>query len=88
MNPGHDHHLANLRRHAKRRALERLGLKLTRNLRGEIVAQILGGRGVFLGMGHGPLRTRWGVILRGVYCHVIYDERAKEVCTIFPWGRR
>jgi hypothetical protein len=77
-----------LRRHARRRSLQRLGRPLNRNLRGEIVSQILGGRGLFLGIGNTAMRTKWLVLIGGRAVKVVYDERERELCTLIPLGLR
>jgi hypothetical protein len=77
------HHLQNLKRHARRRVKARFGVKLTRNLRGELLSQMVSGRAKFLGAGGQIGRYRWLVILRGKTAIAVYDEFAREFCTVF-----
>lgn len=74
-----------MRRHAKRRCRERLGFALTKNVRGNIVSQMLSGRAKFLSVR--GVRTRWLVKLQGQIVKVVFDERWKEVVTLWPWLR-
>lgn len=78
--------LARARVHARRQCRERLGVKLTRNLRGRIVSQLLSGRAEFVQMGNKPLRTIWRVDLNGETVRVVYDERIREVVSL--WSER
>jgi hypothetical protein len=75
---------AGMRQHARRRMVERAGLKLTRNLRGMIVSQMLSGRAVFLATGYKATRTIWLVLIEGRGVRVVYDEAVRELVTVLP----
>jgi hypothetical protein len=75
---------ARIRRHARKRAMERFGINLSRTVRASITSQILSGKGMFVSCGRDALRTCWLVIVAGKLARVVYDERLCELVTMYP----
>ena len=74
---------AALRAHARRRALERYGIELTREKQNAIVRAIQKGQGLFLR--RQSLRvTEWNVAFEGKELRVIYDGKRKTLITCLP----
>ncbi|HEY7115132.1 MAG TPA: hypothetical protein VH475_01020 [Tepidisphaeraceae bacterium] len=72
-----------LRRHSRRRAEARWNTKLTRNLRAMLIHRMLSGQARFLGTGHTAYRTRWELIIGGHLRRFVYDEKARELVTVY-----
>ena len=77
-----------LRQHARRRAKERFGIKLTRNLRASLVADIRAGRAAPLDRDcHTPTRQMFLVVIAHRTIKVVYDAQANDIVTFMRPGR-
>jgi hypothetical protein len=69
--------------HSRRRARQRMHVKLNRNLRGQMVADIERGRAVSLGDGIGAGYRMYAVRYRGsLWAKVAYDAERRQVVTV------
>lgn len=75
------------RAHARRRTKQRFGVKLTRNRKAEILAQLNGGRAKFVRMGNSAFRSVWSADFEGRKVRVVLDTRLNEIVTIYPTSR-
>jgi len=69
--------------HARRRAMERLDLKLNANARAELLASLANGRGRFIRTGHVTSREVWQTTFRGRSVRVVVDVYLDEIVTVF-----
>ena len=74
-------------RHAKRRALERYGLKLTTPALKKIVAQIRNGQAAFVESQSNRVK-KFLVIVEGKEILVVYDNKRHTVVTFLPENAR
>lgn len=76
------------REHCRRRTRERLGIKLTRNLRATILADIRSGRATFLNRDCAfETRSVYLVRVGTRTCRVVYCNRLDELITVMGRGR-
>lgn len=75
-----------IKRHAKKRAKERFGLKLTNKNHATIIASIQGGNATYIKEAH-QNREMWLVTLLGRKIKVVYDPEKEEVITLMFLGK-
>ena len=71
------------RRHAKKRLLERYGLKVNRNILRQIVGKIQKNKVEVIGKSSNS-RTLFYVWIDNVKIKVVYDKKRKEIVTALP----
>ena len=69
--------------HAKRRAFERYGLTVNKEMSKNIVRRIQSGEALFIGKKSRRV-SNFSVIVGGVECIVGYDSSRKNICTFLP----
>lgn len=72
-----------LKKHARKRALQRFGWELNRDELAQIVRDIQNHRATFVDR-QSLTVTRWLVTVRETRVAVVYDKRLKEIRTVMP----
>lgn len=73
--------VADTRRHARRRAKERLGIRLTRKVERHIISMIRAGKSV-IGKRTSATRVIHSVNMAGMMIKVVYSSASKQIITV------